>query len=96
MTFGGIPAEVDLSDYVKKDEVAQYIPEQPVAGDDKKHVFLTQDEYNALQEYEDNTIYFVLEGSGGNTNRGWRFGGTFPITFGNIWRFEDPFPITLN
>ena len=38
----------DLSDYIKKDEIDQYIPQQPSAGDNKKHIFLTQDEYDDL------------------------------------------------
>jgi hypothetical protein len=36
------------------------------------HYFLTSAEYNALDEYEENAIYFIL----GNSERGL---GTFPI-----------------
>ena len=92
LIFGGTPA--NLTDYIRN-EVDQYISEQPIAGD-KKHVFLTQDEYDALEEYDNDTVYFILEGSGDNTNSGWRFGGTFPIVFGSPWQFGGPFPITLN
>lgn len=39
--FGGQDVKQgDLQSYVKKDEIAQYIPEQPIVGN-KKHVFLT-------------------------------------------------------
>lgn len=28
---------------------------------DKKHAFITQEAYDALEEYDENTIYFILE-----------------------------------
>jgi hypothetical protein len=67
----------DLQSYVKKDEIAQYIPEQPIVGGDKKHVFLTQSEYDALEEYDRDTIYFILESAEYTSSQ---FGGRFPIT----------------
>lgn len=45
----------------------------PNSGDGIKHVFLTQEEYDSLEEYDENTIYFILE------NQNWTFGGTFPV-----------------
>ena len=36
------------------------------------HVFLTQSQYDALEEYDANTLYFITAG--------WMFGGQFPIT----------------
>lgn len=40
-------------------------------GDSTKHIYLTQEEYDNLEEYED-ALYFILEN--------WGFGGRFPIT----------------
>ena len=50
---------------------------------DKKHVFLTQDEYDALEEYDENALYFILE-SGEEDDpippvTGWVFDGYFPV-----------------
>jgi hypothetical protein len=92
----------DLSDYIKKDEIDQYIPQQPSAGDNKKHIFLTQDEYDDLDgEYEENAIYFILQdGQGGETpteqedEYGTSFGDRFPFKFG--WSFDESFPVVLN
>lgn len=66
-----------MADYIRKDEIAQYIPEQPVVGD-KKHVFLTQEEYDALEEYEKDTIYFILEPAEPQYENN-QFGGAFPL-----------------
>ena len=80
--FGGKFVDPDdLADYIRKDEIAQYIPEQPVVGD-KKHVFLTQEEYDALEEYEKDTIYFILEPAEPQYENN-QFGGAFPLQFGN-------------
>lgn len=43
-----------------------------------KHVFLTQEEYDALESYDEDTLYFILE-SKENTN--WVFGDSFPCVF---------------
>lgn len=40
------------------------------------HVFLTADEYAAIQEYDQNTIYFVWD----EEQKAWVFPGTFPVT----------------
>lgn len=62
--------------------------------DNIKHIFLTKDEYDALTEYERDTIYFILEPE--TPVNGWTFGGTFPITFGiKQWTFGGKFPITF-
>lgn len=82
----------DLQNYVKKDEIAQYITEQPIVGN-KKHVFLTQGEYDALEEYDRDTIYFILE-SANDDAYGSKFGDAFPFRFG--WAFGGEFPIILN
>lgn len=44
-------------------------------GDGFTHVVLSQEQYNALQTYGRNTIYFIV-----NTSN-WTFGDTFPATF---------------
>lgn len=49
-------------------------------------VVLEESEYNALQEIDQDTLYFIYEP--------WEFGSSFPIYFQG-WRFGDPFPIKL-
>lgn len=63
-----------------------------VIGDGVKHVFLTQEEYDSLEEYEENTIYFILEPQ---ENKSWTFGDTFPATFTDS-NAIGTFPITLH
>lgn len=49
---------------------------------DKKHVFITQEAYDALEEYDENTIYFILEPGGDDPIppvSGWVFDGYFPV-----------------
>lgn len=47
-----------------------------ISEDGTKHIFTTLEEYQALQNYQDNAIYFILEPEA-KTN--WTFGGTFPV-----------------
>ena len=42
-----------------------------------KHVFLTQSQYESLESYENNTLYFTFEDSEGS-----HFGDEFPLTLG--------------
>ena len=63
-----------------------------VIGDGVKHVFLTQEEYDSLEEYEENTIYFILEPQ---EDKSWTFGDTFPATFTDS-NAIGTFPITLH
>ena len=72
---------IHLSEYVRKSEIGQYIPEIPESGDNKKHVFLTQAQYDDLGEYERNTIYFIVE-SAIDEATDYQFGGRFPLIFG--------------
>lgn len=88
--------DFDITQYVRKDEIAQYVPQQPITGDNKKHVILTRAQYNALDEYDEDTIYFILgtaEESLDYANN--QFGGRFPLYFGSD-RLGQTFPITLN
>lgn len=55
------------------------------------HIILEQAEYEALAQYEEDTLYFVLEPQG---KINWTFGGTFPITFAG-GEGIGTFPITL-
>ena len=50
----------------------------PIPYVKQKYSVLEQEEYEALTEYDDDTIYFVLEP---RKEINWTFGGTFPITF---------------
>lgn len=50
-------------------------PSSPTTSDGIKHIILEEVEYEALTEYEDNAIYFVLE----PVKKGWVLGNTLPI-----------------
>lgn len=92
LIFGGTPA--NLTEYIRN-EVDQYISEQPIAGD-KKHVFLTQSQYDALEEYDSDTIYLIIESADDEQDyENNQFGGRFPLHFGSN-HFGEPLPITFN
>lgn len=62
--------------------------------DNIKHVFLTQQQYDALDTYEKDTLYFIIEKQ--ISGSGSRFGDTFPLIFGQASsNFGDPFPLIL-
>lgn len=63
-------------DYVTRDEMLQLFSIYQNTGniDVPKHVFLSQEEYDALPSYQNNTLYFILE-----PTIDWTFGGTFPV-----------------
>lgn len=44
-----------------------------------KHVFITQEEYDALESYERDTLYLIIEYH--NTGSGSQFGDAFPLIF---------------
>jgi predicted nucleic acid-binding Zn-ribbon protein len=46
--------------------------------DSIKHLFMTQAEYDALESYERDTLYFILETSESHSH----FGDTFPLILG--------------
>ena len=58
-----------------------------IGEDGIAHIFTTLEEYQALNSYQENAIYFILE-----PNKTWTFGGTFPIIFTDGL---GTFPITL-
>ena len=45
--------------------------------DNIKHIILDENEYAALENYEDNAIYFIIDAA-----TSWSFGNKFPIIFG--------------
>lgn len=47
-------------------------------GDSTKHIFLTQAEYDALESYEVDALYLIIERTESNTH----FGDRFPLIFG--------------
>ena len=62
-----------------------------------KHVFMTQDRYDALTEYDANTIYFIWDGDDEPEpidDGKWHFPGTFPIVL-DPGGFPYEFPIRL-
>lgn len=65
-------AEADLSDRVTQ------LENNPNYGSDVKHIFLTQEEYDALESYEVDAIYFIIEHIETHSH----FGDTFPLIFG--------------
>lgn len=59
-----------------------------------KHIFLTQVEYDALESYNKDTLYFIIEYH--NSGSASHFGDTFPFILGGSSKFGDTFPITLD
>lgn len=59
------------------------------SGDGIKHAIITSAEYEALEEYDHDTIYFIIE------NGEWGFGDNFPIILNDYWAFGGAFPLTL-
>lgn len=94
-------AEQDLAERISKIEenpitpgpTPEPAPEPGHSGDSIKHLFMTQAEYDALESYEKDTIYFILEYT---TRSASRFGDTFPFVLGGSSKFGDEFPLTLN
>lgn len=43
-----------------------------------KHIFITQEEYDALDQYDKNTLYFIIKTQ---INKSWVFGDKFPAAF---------------
>lgn len=73
------------------DEVNNTISNIPV--NEVRSVIIDKDSYDALNSYDKNTIYFVVNS---NQTSNWVFDGTFPITFQeSSWAFDGTFPITL-
>lgn len=45
------------------------------------HIFVTQEEYDALEEYEKDALYFIVQHSlGPDIVDNWVFGSEFPVT----------------
>ena len=66
---------------------------QVASGINPKYHVMTQDEYDALESYEPNVPYFIVE----RTNTQWRFGDNLPIILGGYGTaLGEPFPIILN
>ena len=59
-----------------------------------KHIFVTQREYDALESYNKDALYFIIEYH--NSGSASHFGDTFPFTLGGSSKFGDTFPITLD
>lgn len=70
-TIGSVQGDiVDIQDDIES--IQEDIEEAKLAP---KHVFLRQSQYEALESYEDNTLYFTFEDSEGS-----QFGDEFPLT----------------
>lgn len=57
----------------------QELSEGGTASEKIKHVFITQEEYDALESYERDTLYLIIEYH--NTGSGSQFGDAFPLIF---------------
>lgn len=70
-----------------------------INNDPYKHSFLTAQQYQALQSYDNNTIYLVYEEDQQVVPSQWQFGDSFPVTFTDnsaSTALGDPLPITLS
>lgn len=70
-----------------------------INNDPYKHSFLTAQQYEALQSYDNNTIYLVYEEDQQVVPSQWQFGDSFPVTFTDnsaSTALGDPLPITLS
>ena len=59
------------------------------SNDGFKHVLLSATEYERIDQFEENTIYFIF-------NENWEFGQKFPVMFSNTWELEEELPIKLS
>ena len=64
-----------------------------INNDAYKHVFMTQSQYAELQEYDDNTIYFLWDDEDA-PSPSTSFPYSFPIVFGSTG-FPHAFPVVL-
>lgn len=82
-----------------KSEIYQYILQhlEDILPKDKiQHIFLTQEEYDALQSYEENALYFIVE-EDEPVSTVWGLGDNLPIILsGEGWLLGDSLPIILS
>lgn len=82
-----------------KSEIYQYILQhlEDILPKDKiQHIFLTQEEYDALQSYEENALYFIVE-EDEPVSTVWGLGDSLPIILsGEGWLLGDSLPIILS
>ena len=70
-----------------------------INNDPYKHSFLTAQQYEELQSYDNDTIYLVYEEDQQVVPSQWQFGDSFPVTFTDnsaSTALGDPLPITLS
>lgn len=70
-----------------------------INNDPYKHSFLTAQQYEALQSYDNDTIYLIYEEDQQVVPSQWQFGDSFPVTFTDnsaSTALGDPLPITLS
>lgn len=66
------------------------------SSEDYKHVVMTESQYDALDTYERDTIYLLVDKIDQDDTE-WHFDGQFPIILdGDEWRFDGQFPIVLD
>jgi len=74
LRLGKNQQDINEDIYNKIQEVSEKTSSEKI-----KHVFITQEEYDALESYERDTLYLIIEYH--NTGSGSQFGDAFPLIF---------------
>lgn len=86
-----ISGKANIGDsYTKEESDNRY---NQISQSQIKHIFLTQEQYDSLETYQNNTLYIILE-SIDEEEIGFAFGDKLPIRFG--WVFGGEFPVMLS
>ena len=80
LRLGKNQQDINEDIYSKIQEASQRVTNLEQNPSEKiKHVFITQEEYDALESYERDTLYLIIEYN--NTGSGSQFGDAFPLIF---------------
>ena len=80
LRLGKNQQDINEDIYNKIQEASQRVTNLEQNPSEKiKHVFITQEEYDALESYERDTLYLIIEYH--NTGSGSQFGDAFPLIF---------------
>lgn len=80
LRLGKNQQDINEDIYNKIQEASQRVTNLEQNPSEKiKHVFITQEEYDALESYEKDTLYLIIEYH--NTGSGSQFGDAFPLIF---------------
>ena len=80
LRLGKNQQDINEDIYSKIQEASQRVTNLEQNPSEKiKHVFITQEEYDALESYEKDTLYLIIEYH--NIGSGSQFGDAFPLIF---------------